>query len=68
MWERTDDPVADAESWDRYQQQQLARLPKCAYCGETIQDDKCYLINDELICPECLVREHEKNTEDYMES
>lgn len=30
--------------------------------------NKCYLINDELVCKECLEREHEKNTEDYMES
>lgn len=67
MWERTDDPVADAASWDRYQQSLLERLPKCAYCGEPIQDDKCYLINDELVCPECLVREHEKKTDDYIE-
>ena len=67
MWTRTDDPVADAASWDRYQQAQLKRLPICAYCGEPIQDDKCYLINDELVCPECLVREHEKRTDDYVE-
>lgn len=67
MMFRTDDPVADFDSWDEEQQRQLAKLPKCAYCGEPIQDDKCYLINDELVCPECLEREHEKRTDDFVE-
>lgn len=64
---RTDDPVADAAAHDWEEQRWLERLPRCAYCSEPIQDDKCYLINDELICPECLEREHEKRTEDYVE-
>lgn len=67
MWERTDDPVADAASWDRYQQSLLEKLPKCVYCRQPIVEDKCYLIDDELVCPECLVREHEKKTDDYVE-
>lgn len=67
MMFRTDDPVADFGRYDDEQQRQLEKLPKCAYCNEPIQDDKCYLINDELICPECLEREHEKRTDDYVE-
>lgn len=64
---RTDDPVADANWHDQEEQRWRDRLPRCAYCGEPIVEDKCYLINDELVCKECLEREHEKNTEDYME-
>lgn len=67
MWERTDDPVADAYAYDMEHQRWLDSLPKCAYCGEPIETDECYLINDELICPDCLVLEHEKKTEDYVE-
>lgn len=67
MMFRTDDPIADADRHDLEEQRWLEKLPKCAYCNEPIQDDKCYLINDELVCPECLEREHEKRTDDYVE-
>ena len=32
----------------------LDRLPLCDYCEEPIQSDRCYLINNEVLCPECL--------------
>ena len=64
---RTDDPVADADRHDREEQRWRDRLPRCVYCRQRIVEDKCYLINDELVCKECLEREHEKNTEDYTE-
>lgn len=49
------------------QQRQLERLPECSECGEPIQDEECYMFNDELICKQCLEDNHEKKTEDYME-
>ena len=64
---RTDDPIAD---WDRYcaeQQKKLDRLPICCECDEPIQSDACYEFNGELICPECLVENHRKRTDDYVE-
>ena len=64
---RTDDPVADA---DRYfserEERWLQRLPKCSECGEPIQTEECYEINDELICPDCLEFNHRKRVEDYI--
>lgn len=30
-------------------------------------DHKCYLINDVLICPDCLERDFKKDVEDYMD-
>lgn len=62
----TDNPIADFEKWDREQCAALERLPKCAECGEPIQTEECYLINDELICPECLEKNHKKWTDDYV--
>ena len=50
----TDNPIADFNRWDAEQQTQLDRLPHCAYCGEPIQDEFCYYINDETICPDCM--------------
>lgn len=58
------------ELHDRYeaeQQRQLDKLPKCSCCGEPIQDDFCFEINDELICEDCLNTYHRKSTDDYIE-
>lgn len=45
---------------------ELARLPVCEVCGEHIQDDFLYEINDELICESCLNHYHRKHTDDYI--
>jgi formylmethanofuran dehydrogenase subunit E len=58
----SDDPIADFNRYDAYQQQQLDRLPKCDDCGEPIQDDY-YRINGCNICSECL--ENYKMTIEY---
>lgn len=68
---RTDDPVADA---DRYfgmqydeEQEYLRRLPRCACCHYRIETEECYLINDDLVCPDCLDDHFKKNTDDFLE-
>ena len=63
----TDNPIEDFNRWDAEQTEQLKRLPKCAECGKPIQDEECYEINDELICPNCLEENHRKQTSDYIE-
>lgn len=63
----TDDPLADFHRHDAEQEAKLERLPRCSECGEAIQSDECYEINDELICPECLKQNHRKRVEDYVE-
>ena len=67
MFNRTDDPLADFDRWDAEQQATLNKLPKCAECGEPIQDDYCYEINDECVCPDCLDYNHKHWVEDYIE-
>ena len=64
---RTDNPVADAERYAAEQEKALDKLPVCYECGEHIQTEKCYEINGEVICPDCLEWNHEKNVEDYIE-
>lgn len=64
---RTDDPHADFDRWDAGQEKWLARLPRCSECGEPIQDDFFYLINDEPVCEECLNREYLKFRDDYID-
>lgn len=58
------------DAWSRHDAEQEAELqkrPKCCECGQPIQDEKCFEINDELICPRCMGENHEKWTEDYCE-
>lgn len=63
----TDNPLADFASWDAEQTAQLERLPVCADCGERVQDDHYYLINDEVICPDCLESGYRKEIDEYIE-
>lgn len=50
----TDDPVADFDRYDAEQQERIAELPECDYCGIKIADDYYYVINGDVICEECL--------------
>lgn len=52
---------------DREQTKRLEELPVCEICGEPIQDEHLYLINDEFVCPACLERDFRKDTDDYVE-
>ena len=67
MWSISGDPLRDAEARDRDQQSELDRLPRCACCGEPIQDDFCYEINDEIICEECLNEHYRHYTDNYID-
>jgi formylmethanofuran dehydrogenase subunit E len=48
------------------QEKLLELLPFCDYCGEVIQDDFCWKINDEIICEKCLNEHFRKRTEDFV--
>ena len=62
----TDDPIKDYERYCIEEEKLRALLPECADCGEKIEDDKCYVINDEPICESCM--EHYKvRTSDLMD-
>lgn len=50
----TDDPVRDAERYQAEQDRKLDALPKCAICGEPIQDESALYLNGEWICDECV--------------
>lgn len=60
---RTEDPVADFLRHDEEQNRWLESLPECADCGEPIQDEHCYEINDEYICPRCMEDLHRRDCE-----
>lgn len=62
----SDDPVKDFEHHDLEQTRQLEKLPVCEICTHPIQDEYLFLINDEFVCEECLIRDFRKNTDDYV--
>lgn len=57
LWARHE---AASERW-------LAKRPKCVCCGEPIQEDYLYEINDELICIDCMNTRYRKETEYFVE-
>lgn len=63
----SDDPVRDFERYSAQQERELARLPKCGYCCEPIQEHFCFEINDELICVHCLKQNYRREVADYIE-
>lgn len=49
--------------WEQHESEKdmwLQRLPKCSECGEAIQDEYAYYINDEWICEDCLKDNYRK--------
>ena len=54
------------EAHDREQAKLLELLPFCEICGEPIQEDHFYEINDEFVCEHCLDKLFKRNTEDFI--
>ena len=57
------------DAWSRHdaeQESELQKRPQCCECGEHIQAETCFQINDEIICEECM-EHYRKDTEDLME-
>lgn len=63
----SDNPIQDFLNYDEKQCAELDKLPKCSECGEAIQGEYCFEINDELICEACLNEYYRKQTDDYIE-
>lgn len=56
------------DAWARHDAEQeaaLELLPVCCECGERIQAETCFEINDEIVCEECM-EHYRKFTTDLM--
>lgn len=62
----TDDPVADYDAYCREQDKFMEQLPYCDECGQRIEDEFCYQIDDVIICEDCIER-FRKYTTDLVE-
>ena len=54
------------EAHQREQDERLDTLPKCSECREPIQEDECYNFDGDLICEECLKKNHKVWTEKFI--
>lgn len=63
----TNDPIADFDRYDWELNKTLVSHPVCADCGEAVQDDHYYLINDVVICPDCMESGYRKDVDDYID-
>lgn len=61
---RSDNPLADFMAREAEQESWLAERPVCADCDEPIQDDHCFEINGEYICPRCMEDLHRRDVDD----
>lgn len=61
---RSDDPVRDYLNHEAEEESWLAERPVCADCDEPIQDDYCFEINGEYICPRCMEDLHRRDVDD----
>lgn len=52
--------------WDAEREGAVARLPKCGYCGEAIEEDYFYIIERTFVCESCLKKEHRQYVDDYI--
>lgn len=61
----TDEPDKDYDAYCREQDRAMEQLPICCECGERIEDEYCYEINDEIICETCM-EQYRKYTMDLV--
>lgn len=53
------------EAHDDEKEMELQKLPVCCYCEERIQQDTFFLINDEIICEDCMDSYFRKAVDDF---
>lgn len=61
----TPDNYSQWAAHDAEQEAALELLPVCCECGEHIQAETCFDINDSIICEECM-ENYRKYTTDLM--
>lgn len=49
----------------RQKEEELQKRPVCDCCGHHIQEEYCYVINDDYICESCM-EENKKSVETLM--
>ena len=50
----TDNPIADFDDYSYRQEKWLKSRPECAWCGQPIQDESAYYVNNDWCCERCM--------------
>ena len=62
----SDDPVRDAERYDRWlARQEKKRYPCCEQCDQPITKGHYFRIEGFILCQKCVTEEYGKEAEDY---
>lgn len=64
----SDNPVRDAENWIAAQERRLELLPKCASCGQPIQQEKAVCVDGAYYCEECELDAWPEIRKNYLEA
>ena len=64
--EFTDDPLKDFERYDAEREIALTKYPQCYFCGKHILEGRYYVIDEEIVCAECLDEFWGKDVDDYV--
>ena len=54
MFSITNNPVRDAEAYQREQGKEISKLPVCTECDEHIQQEEAVNIYGEWYCDDCI--------------
>ncbi len=60
---RSDDPNADFDRWDDYQNKMIDELPTCDHCGYKIRTERYCDMYGYKVCMECLERDFMKTVQ-----
>ena len=64
----TDDPLRDADRYDKICQDWLDSRPKCSACGEPIQEDYAIRVRGNFYCRECEGEAYPLIRPEYLEA
>lgn len=62
---RTDNPIADYDSYCEDQERNIEKLPVCECCGKRILTEKAFYYNDQWACQNCSKDFWESIKEDF---
>lgn len=66
MYFRSDDPLKDFQRYDALMAAREAQLPVCEKCGEPVDDDIYFEIDNEILCEKCMHDLYARSTEDWL--
>ena len=61
----SDDPVRDAERYNRHKERQEREYPCCGQCDQRITEGHYFRIYGHILCLDCVTEEYGEKVENY---